>query len=433
MSIKGGWGNYPILNCNTFSASNINKIKHILLQNKKIISYGNGRSYGDSALNENIILTKSLNKIFNFDKKKGTLHCQSGVLLKAIIEKYVPKGWFLHVSPGTKMVTIGGAIASDIHGKNHHIDGCFSNFVEEFKIILPNGNLKTCSSTRNKQLFRATCGGMGLTGIIIEAKIKLKKINSKNLIQTTIKTENLKETFEEFEKNSLKTYSVAWLDTSAKMCNIGRSHLMIGEFCKDGNLSYNKKKKISVPFYFPHIALNYYTIKLFNWLYYNKRFKKISKTKVDIDQFFYPLDNIKNWNRLYGKKGFIQYQFILPKKLSYRGIYEILKVINLSKKNSFLAVLKLHGKKNKNYLSFPIEGYSLAIDFKIQKDLFSLLTKLDKIVLKYKGKIYLTKDARIVKDVFDAGYPLISKFRKYRQKNNMQKKFESYQSKRLDL
>ena len=243
MSIKSGWGNYPISNCNTFLASNINKIKHILLQNKKIISYGNGRSYGDSALNENILLTKSLNKILNFDKKKGTLHCQSGVLLKAIIEKYIPKGWFLHVSPGTKMVTIGGAIASDIHGKNHHIDGCFSNFVEEFKIILPNGNLKTCSSNRNKQLFRATCGGMGLTGIIIEAKIKLKKINSKNLIQTTIKTENLKETFKEFVKNSLKTYSVAWLDTSAKTCNIGRSHLMIGEFSKDGNLSYKKKKK----------------------------------------------------------------------------------------------------------------------------------------------------------------------------------------------
>ena len=425
------WGMYPKIQNESFTLKDDKSLDDYLSKNEGIIPYGNGRSYGDSCLNENIIYCKSYNYFIDFDENSGLLHCQSGVLLSEIIESFVKKGWFLKVTPGTKLITIGGAIASDVHGKNHHVEGCFSSCVEEFTLMLANGEIKTCR--KDDELFLATCGGMGLTGVILDAKIYLKKINSKYINQTTIKTKNLKDTFKAFEKYAHLPYSVAWIDCLAKDENIGKCLLMVGDFADDGKLDYKEKKKLTIPFNFPSFALNKLSVKAFNWLYYKKSPYGESKQKVDIDTFFYPLDSINNWNRIYGKGGFTQYQFILPKEVSYDGLQEILGKISNSGKGSFLAVLKLYGKENENYLSFPIEGYSLALDFKLEKGLFELLNELDEIVVKYGGRIYLTKDVRVSKETFEKGYSKIDTFRELRKKYNMSEKLNSLQSKRVGI
>lgn len=421
------WGMYPKIEHSTIFLDE--NLALNLKQNKTFIAYGNGRSYGDSALAKNIIYCKPHNYFLDFDEQNGVLHCQSGVLLSEILEIFVPKGWFLQVTPGTKLITVAGAIASDVHGKNHHAIGCFSECVEEINIMLSNGEIKT--AMKNDELFLATCGGMGLTGVILDAKIKLKKINSQYINQVTIKTRNLKETFDTFEKYANMPYSVAWIDCLAKEDEIGKCVLMVGDFADDGDLDYKPKRKLNIPFNFPSFVLNKFSVKAFNYLYYKKA--KNGQSKVNIDGFFYPLDAIDNWNRIYGKNGFTQYQFILPKKTSFDGLKEILDFISNSGKGSFLAVLKLYGKENENYLSFPLEGYSLALDFKIQKGIFEFLDKLDEIVLKFGGRIYLTKDVRVKKEIFEKGYRNVAKFREFRQKNAMSGKFESLQSKRLEL
>ena len=425
------WGMYPQIKSKIFTFNTKDNLRNILKENSTFIPFGNGRSYGDSALAENIIYSKPYSYFLDFDEEKGILHCQSGVLLSEIIEAFVPRGWFLKVTPGTKLITIGGAIASDVHGKNHHVEGCFSSCVEEFTLMLPNGEIKNVK--KDDELFLATCGGMGLTGVILDAKISLKKINSKYINQTTIKTKNLKETFEAFEKYSHMPYSVAWIDCLASGEDIGKCLLMVGDFADDGKLDFKEKNKINIPFNFPSFALNSLSVKAFNWLYYKKAPDGESKQKVDIDTFFYPLDAINNWNRIYGKGGFTQYQFILPKEKSYDGLKEILEKISKSGKGSFLAVLKLYGEENQNYLSFPMKGYSLALDFKIEKGIFELLNSLDEIVLKYGGRIYLTKDVRVSKEIFEKGYPNIEKFRNLRKEYGMDKKFQSLQSKRVGI
>ncbi len=424
---------YPQVENNVLRFSDEKVLENIVKKSDNLIAYGNGRSYGDSALAKNIIEVKPHNYFLGFDEQKGLLTVQAGVLLSEILESFVPRGWFLKVTPGTKLITIGGAIASDVHGKNHHVEGCFSECVESFKIMLADGVVVNSSREENPELFLATCGGMGLTGVIIEAQIYLKKINSKYIDQITIKTKNLRETFDAFEEYSGSPYSVAWIDCLAKGDEIGKCLLMVGDFKDDGDLSYTRKGGLSIPFNFPSFALNNYTVRAFNWLYYGKVGKRVSRQKVEIDTFFYPLDAIGNWNRIYGKGGFTQYQCILPKEISYDGLKEILRTISDSGKGSFLAVVKLYGKENANYLSFPIEGYSLALDFKIEKGLFELLEELDKIVLKYKGRIYLTKDVSVSRETFEQGYPDIEKFRAYRKENNMNNKFESLQSKRVGI
>jgi FAD/FMN-containing dehydrogenase len=427
------WGMYPKIESRVFRFSTEQELKEILQKEKKMIPYGNGRSYGDSALSPNIIDVKPYNYFIDFDEKEGLLHLQAGALLSDILESFVPKGWFLKITAGTKFITVGGAIASDVHGKNHHIEGCFSESVKEFRIMLQNGKVVNCSKDKNIELFKSTCGGMGLTGIILEAKIYLKKIDSSSINQITIKNENLRETFDAFEKYKSSPYSVAWIDCLAEGLDIGKSILMVGDFSNDRSLNYRSKIKISIPFNLPSFTLNKFTVKAFNWLYYWRIKEKVTKSKVDIDTFFYPLDSIGNWNRIYGKEGFTQYQCIIPKERSYEGIEDILGTISDSGKGSCLAVIKLYGKRNSNYLSFPLEGYSLALDFKIEEGLFNLLKKLDNIVVRCGGRIYLTKDVTVSKTNFESGYPMLKKFKRYREKNKMPLKFESLQSKRLKI
>lgn len=427
------WGRHPKIKNKVLQFKNQLKLKTILKQSNPIIAHGNGRSYGDSALNDTILHMKPHDYFINFDEEKGLLHVQSGVLLSDILESFVPRGWFLKVTPGTKFITIGGAIAADVHGKNHHTEGCFSTSIKEFTIMLANGDRVTCSKETTPELFKATCGGMGLTGVILNAKIYLKRIHSQYINQTTIKTQNLKETFSAFETYKGMAYSVAWIDCLSKGTHLGKALLMVGDFQDKGLLNYQHKNTLSIPFDCPNIMLDHWNIRAFNWLYYQKKRGIVSTQTVDINSFFYPLDSLQNWNRIYGKAGFIQYQFILPKQSSYEGLEKILGLISDSQKGAFLAVLKLYGPANDNYLSFPMEGYSLALDFKIEKGLFTLLEALDKIIVQYGGRIYLAKDARVSKEVFEQGYPDINAFREYRQAHGMDKIFQSLQSKRVEI
>ena len=397
------WGNFPVVEKEIKSEDSIEKIKDFVRNNNEVIARGNGRCYGDASLSEHIFSTKRLNKFISFDRLNGIIECESGVLLSQILEIIVPQGYFLYVTPGTKFISVGGAIASDVHGKNHHAEGCFSEYVEAFSLLNENSEVITCSRTENTDKFWATIGGMGLTGIILSAKFKLKNIETAYIRQESIKAQNLDEIFKLFEESESWTYNVAWIDCLQTGKNIGRSILMRGEHAfkhelpkklQQNPLRLKQKFIPKVPFYFPDFMLNKWSVRLFNYLYFNKQKRKEIKNFVDYETFFYPLDVVNDWNKIYGKKGFIQYQMVIPKEKGKAGMKKILETIAKSGNGSFLAVLKLFGKENPSaYNSFPLEGYTLALDFKVNPKLAKLVADLDEIVEEFSGRIYLTKDS----------------------------------------
>jgi decaprenylphospho-beta-D-ribofuranose 2-oxidase len=438
--IIANWGNYPVMETEEKTFTFEEHLNEILLHSNGIIARGNGRCYGDASLAKHTISTLKFDKILSFDTQNGIFECQSGLTLDKILEVIVPKGWFLPVTPGTKFITVGGAIASDVHGKNHHIDGCFSHHVLEMDILLSSGEIVSCSPDLNSDLFWATCGGMGLTGIITSAKFDLKKIESSYIVQKQIKAKNLEEVIQLFEDYKHYTYSVAWIDCLKKGKHFGRSILMLGEHAKFEDLNEKKKenplklpnkKQITFPFTLPSFVLNQLTIKTFNFLFYWKNTKKEINNIISYEPFFYPLDAILHWNRGYGKQGFIQYQFVLPLE-SKQGLVEILKKISDKGLGSFLAVLKIFGKQD-DLISFPKEGYTLALDFPVRKGLFEFLDELDKVVLDYGGRLYLSKDARMKSEIFWSGYSKANQFLDIVKKYNPEFKFNSVQAHRLSI
>lgn len=433
------WGKYPQVDVNFKSASTFSDLPKLISEDSELIARGLGRCYGDSALSKSVISMLKLNRILDFNQDSGIVTCESGISLEELLNVYVPKGWFLPVVPGTKFVTLGGAVASDIHGKNHHVEGSISNHVVSILLMLSDGSQVECSKGTNSDLFWATCGGMGLTGFILKVKLKLKKIETAYIKQETFRCSNLEEVMQAFESSQGFTYSVAWIDCIAKGKDMGRSVMIRGEHAKSSEilgglnpLSIPEKNKINIPFDFPNFVLNPLSVKAFNFIYYNLAPNNIKKKVVDYDSFFFPLDKIHNWNRIYGKRGFTQYQFVLPKMSSKKGLQEILTKISQSNQASFLAVLKLFGKQD-NLISFPLEGYTLALDFPITGKLFSFLDELDKVVNKYEGRIYLAKDVRISKEAFSHGYKGIERFKEIKHKSDSLNKFQSLQSKRIGI
>jgi decaprenylphospho-beta-D-ribofuranose 2-oxidase len=434
MTTVHGWGRYPIVDAEIDSPSDASGFAAALRQaTYPVTPRGMGRSYGDSALSGRIINCCDLNDIRAIDLQAGIVRCGAGLTLSDLLTFTVPKGWFLPVTPGTKFVTMGGAIASDVHGKNHHLEGCFSESVDSFDLMLTGGEILTCTRTHHADLFHATFGGMGLTGIIIEATLRLKPISSSFVEQTTFKARNLEEALRLFDMHSKATYSVAWIDCLAAAPAMGRALLMLGEHSEFGALSLPDKRPLSVPFDFPTQALNRFSIKVFNWLYYHRIRKSRSSQRVHYESFFYPLDGIHGWNRLYGKRGFLQYQFVIPKDAGLEGLTTLLKRIVDSRKGSFLAVLKLFGKENQNLLSFPIEGYTLSVDFKMDGGLLELLDELDAIVLDYGGRVYLAKDARMKETTFKRSYPRWMQFQEVRSQYGVRETFSSLQAQRIGL
>ena len=417
------WGRYP------YHPQNPNKIywrdeitgklETVSVKNGDTLAFGNGRSYGDSCLAKSgqVIHTKSLNRFIAFDMESGIIKVESGVTIEEILNVSIPKGWFVSVTPGTKYVTVGGAIANDVHGKNHHEKGTFGCHVTKFGLIRSGEREVTCSKNENVELFNATIGGLGLTGIVSWAEIKLIKIKSSLIEKTTMPFGSLDEFFEVSNKNDEKNdYSVAWIDCLAKGKKLGRGIYFTGNHCKNGSLEIPDKKKASMPFSPPFSLINKFSLKIFNSLYYNLHRRKNGKSSYD--DFFYPLDHINNWNKVYGKNGFQQYQCVIPKEKARDGIYEILKTISRAKSGSFLAVLKNFGNmQSPGLLSFPMEGTSLALDFSQGDYLKELFGNLDKIVVKFGGRIYPAKDAHMSGEDFRKFYPKWRDLEKLRDKS----------------
>lgn len=420
------WGQFPTRYVNEVTPNSYRELEGFVKEQDGLIPRGLGRCYGDASLGRNVISTTKLNQILRFDETKGIVITQAGVSIDDLLKLIVPKGYFIPVTPGTKYVTIGGALASDIHGKNHHVDGLFSNHVLWFKLMKENGSIVLVE--HGTPLFNQTAGSLGRTGIILEICFQLKKIETSYIKQTAIRAKNLREVFELFELHQNSTYSVAWIDCLSKEKNIGRSVLLLGEVAQQQEIKVNKRYKVhtnpkfNIPFNFPSWFLSPVFIKFFNALYYHKPSSK-SQAIVHYDKYFYPLDIVNNWNRIYGKNGFVQYQFVLPKEQSYQGIKKIVEILAKNNLGSFLAVLKLFGKQNPAYYQFPIEGYTLALDIKVSPKMDKVLDQLDDYITSLGGRIYLTKDARLKNHNFERQYP---------DQIHINTKFISYQMERLN-
>ncbi len=380
------------------------------------LAYAQGRSYGDVCQNKEGILldTQHLDHFIEYDREKGILRCEAGVTFENILQLIIPHNWFLPVTPGTKYISVGGALANDVHGKNHHKAGTFGRYVIKFELLRSNGERLICSPTENIELFNATIGGLGLTGLINWVEFSLKKIPGSNIEQETIRFNNLQEFYRLSDESDKDwEYTVAWIDCLATGDELGRGLFMRGNHCEAKKKHKFKTSKLSVPFNAPGFLLNKYTVNAFNHLYFKKPIKQYSK--VDYDPFFYPLDAIENWNRLYGKRGFMQYQCVIPKEHREKAMTEMLTLISASSQASFLSVLKEFGDiKSPGLLSFPRPGITLALDFpnRGQKTL-DLLNELDVITLKFSGSVYPAKDARMSAEFFTKYYPNWEEFKQY--------------------
>ena len=375
--------------------------------------------------------------VLAFDPGAGRISTEAGLLLADLIEHILPHGWFVPVTPGTKFVSVGGAVAADVHGKNHHGAGSFANHVEALELALADGRVVTCSATQHPDMFAATCGGMGLTGIVLSVTLRLLRVETSLIRQDTRRCANLFDVMAAFEEARHWTYSVAWIDCLAKGAALGRSLLFLGEHARrdevrqgTGMLVPTRRRALRVPVDFPSWALNRWSVFAFNELYWRRA--RPGTDFVDYDAYFYPLDAVLEWNRIYGRPGFVQYQCVLPKAASAAGLTALLTRISEAGAGSFLSVLKLFGAQG-GVLSFPMEGFTLALDFPADRKTFALLDELDAIVADHGGRLYLAKDARMGAALFARGYPHLAEFRALRAKVDPGQKFWSAQSRRLGL
>ena len=440
-----GWGRYPVQSCHVFRPEKRSEVAATLDsgQQSSYIPRGLGRSYGDAALNENagVIWQVLLNRFLSFDSATGVLECESGVSLAEVIQYFLPRGWFLPVTPGTKFVTVGGAIAADIHGKNHHKDGSFSNFTLDFRLLAPTGEILLCSPSSNPEFFWATVGGMGLTGFVLSARLLLRRVDSAYVFVDFHKASNLEDSLTTMEASDERyDYSVAWIDDLATGDAMGRSVLMRGNHAAAAELPARIARPLTLPtsaqwnlfMDFPSGALNRLTVKAFNTAYYAVH-RTAPRQLVNLEKFFYPLDAIHQWNRMYGKRGFVQYQIALPQASGREGLRTILGRLARSGRASFLAVLKRFGDAGNGLLSFPLRGYTLALDIPAAPGLVPFLHELDRMTLDHGGRIYLAKDAVLRAEDVAAMYPKLESFRAIQRKLDPKRLIGSSMARRLRI
>lgn len=438
------WGNYPSIETTLYTPRQIQDVEVLAHETSSLVARGLGRCYGDSALHPACVLsTERLDRFLSFDEGTGLLTAEAGVSLAEIIHCFAPRGWFVPVTPGTSFVTLGGAFASDVHGKNHHVAGTFGQHVDWVDVITAERGIVRCSPSEHADLFHATRGGHGLTGIIVRVAVRMVRIPSLWIRQTSLKTTSLAETMDAFEQCAAAPFSVAWIDCLKQGQTLGRSILMYGDFASPESLPRQtdafrqpSPKRLSVPFNAPSIALNPLSVRAFNTLYYGKSPRASSDSLVSCSTFFHPLDAVLHWNRIYGKRGFTQYQFVIPKEAGREGLHKVLQRIAASGLGSFLAVLKLFGAQETapGNISFPTEGYTLALDFPVSDKLFPLLDELDHMVLDYGGRHYLTKDARMSATTMRQGYgTALDTFLDVKRAWDPTNRFTSVQATRLNL
>lgn len=439
-----GWGRYPRHETEFLEPSVPSSLPALLASRPGVVARGNGRAYGDAAIGERATVSLlGLDRMRTFDRESGRLTVEAGVLLSEIIEAFVPQGFFPPIVPGTRLVTVGGMIASDIHGKNHHREGGFGDHVEELKLVLPGGTVVACSPTENAKLFNGTIGGMGLTGTIIEATFRLKPVESGWLTQRTIVAADLDEAMAALSASADATYSVAWIDCLARGASLGRSLVYTAEHATKAEVEAEKPgadpfpaargSRLSVPLNLPGFTLNRWSVAAFNELYFRRGAARAGDPfLVHWEPYFFPLDGIGGWNRIYGSGGFVQHQCVIPTAAARSALAEILDRVSRAGTASFLAVLKQLGE-SRGTMSFPLEGYTLALDLGVTPEVFPLLAGIDRVVVAAGGRLYLAKDARQSRATFEAGYPGLASFRELRRAIGAEGRIASRLSTRLGI
>lgn len=441
-----GWGRFPSVKTRLARPEQMQDLAQLVQRYPRIIPRGLGRSYGDAALNgEGVtLLVERLNRFLGFVPSTGEVRCESGVTIEDLLLNFLPRGFFPPVTPGTKYVTLGGALAADVHGKSHHKDGSFSRHVSWFNLLTAAGEIVRCSRDERPDLFWATLGGMGLTGIITDVSFRMKRVESAYVSVDFEKAANLDAALELFESTDAQyTHSVAWIDCLTRGSNLGRSVLMRGNWAAQSALparlgerplALKGPRRMSVPLDAPGFLLNPLSVKLFNAVFYH-RHRTGRGVLIPYEPFFYPLDKIRDWNRLYGKRGFLQYQCVLPYQGGREGLVRILELLSSEGHASFLAVLKRFGEAEAGQLlSFPRPGYTLAVDLPRDGDRQDrLLDNLDRVVLESGGRVYLAKDARLSAETFQAMYPEVPRWLEIKRRVDPEGRFSSTLSRRLGL
>lgn len=433
MTRLGGWGRFPLAECKVVTARSEADVR-AAVEAAPLIARGNGRAYGDAALNTGQTLDMTgMDRMLSFDG--GVLVAEAGVLLGDIIHTFLPRGWFPWVTPGTKYVSLGGAIAADVHGKNHHLDGSFRSCVDWIDLMGPDGEVTRV--TPSDDLYDWTIGGMGLTGVILRAQIRLRPVETAWISQETRALTSVQETLNAFEETQDVPYSVAWIDCSDGPHH-GHSLLLLGrhagadelpEHCRP--LEVRRKGKLPVPFGAPPFIFRGLWLRAMNGIYWRRGAKRAGTSLVNWDSYFYPLDALANWNRLYGRNGFVQFQCALPEETAAAGLKELMDTIAAAQTGSVLSVLKRFGPQS-GHVSFPMPGYTLALDFPANERSLALMQTLDQITLAHGGRFYLAKDARMPEAVAKAD-PRAKAFAAMRKQAGLSEKFTSLQSERLGL
>ncbi len=444
MTELSGWGRYPRYPSEVISPPFPGAFPPQMASRSGFVARGNGRAYGDAAIGTSVTLSvRKLNRIRAFDPATGRIKVEAGILLSNLLEVVIPRGFFPPVVPGTKYVTIGGMVASDVHGKNHHREGGFGDHVENFTLALPNGDTLTCSRGENPELFFATIGGMGLTGTILDVTFRLRQIETGWMRQKTTVAPDLDGAIRALQETSEATYSVAWIDCLARGASLGRSLVFAAEHATrldiDALLPGAEPfptwmaGRLAVPFDLPSLTLNRFFVSALNELYFRAGgIRSGYPFLVNWDPYFFPLDKIGNWNRIYGRRGFLQYQCVVPKEHAGAVLRNILERVSQHGNASFLAVLKQLGPSHGD-ISFPLEGFTLALDLPVSDGVFPLLDELDREVVESGGRLYLAKDARQSRATFESGYPGLARFRELRRAIGAPSKNSSRMSLRLGI
>ncbi len=441
-----GWGRYPSAEGTTVRPEKMAAARQAALAGGwgSVLGRGLGRSYGDPAFNPEgcTILTERLDRIRSFDPATGWLRAEAGLSFRSILDTFLPRGWFLPVTPGTRHVTLAGALACDVHGKNHHRDGSVGRHAGRLRMLLASGEEVECSATERPDLFHATIGGMGLTGLILEAEMRLVPVETAVIRQQVLPAGNLDSLMALLEEHDTRVpYSVAWLDTVARGRNLGRGVLLLGEHARVCDLPARMARDplrrrpslhATVPMDAPGGLLNRLTIGAFNGTYYNLQKRKAGQSLIAVDPYFYPLDIVDDWNRMYGKAGFVQYQLVVPASTARATLVQVLESCSARGLASFLSVLKRFGP-GMGWLSFPFEGYTLTLDFPVAPGLFEFLDELDRLVLEAGGRLYLAKDARMSPATFRAMYPEFPRWLEVKRQVDPGDRFRSAMSRRLGL
>jgi len=438
-----GWGCYPRSRSTVLVPRSSDEVSGAFAPH--MVARGLGRSYGDAALlrGGTVLSMQEMREEIRFDATSGTLHAGAGMSLAEVISKYLPLGWFPMVTPGTKHVTLGGCLAADVHGKNHHRDGSFGEHVTRFRMVTADGRLIDCSPDSMPELFWSTIGGMGLTGVVTEVEMRLRAVESAYLVVRHHAAGNLSSLMDFFESNEYDdSYSVAWIDCVTPGASLGRGVYMAGHHARaleagshaHGPFRVRSGRRFTAKFGLPGLFFSALMARAFNELYFRVQGRRNRAFVSDFESFFYPLDVVNDWNLLYGRGGFLQYQCAIPAESAREALKKLLDEIVLSGHASMLGVLKRFRASNPGPISFPIAGYTLTLDFPIRSEtIFSLLDRLDAITVDYGGRIYLAKDARVSAANFSRMYPQLSQWKQVKNSIDPEGRFVSDLARRIGL